>query len=85
MKKNLVLLALLSGSAMAQIVPEEGAELVVWANPGENAEVARYAADKFEQKYDVEIQVREVSVLGSVDQMIQDGGSTVLVTYSSSS
>lgn len=76
MKKNLILLALLSGSAMAQIVPEEGAELVVWANPGENAEVARYAADKFEQKHDVEIEIREVSVLGSVDQMIQDGGST---------
>ncbi|HCM1552943.1 extracellular solute-binding protein [Vibrio parahaemolyticus] len=81
MNKNItssliISMSLLSGTATAQITPEEGAKLLVWANPGENAEVAKYVAQKFEDKYNVSVEVKEVSVLGAVDQMIQDGGST---------
>ncbi|MGR5437027.1 extracellular solute-binding protein [Vibrio owensii] len=81
MKLNFILstvasLSLFSSVATAQILPEEGAELLVWANPGENAEVARYAAKKFEDKYNVGVEVKEVALMGSVDQMIQDAGST---------
>ncbi|TSB46059.1 maltose ABC transporter substrate-binding protein [Alkalicoccobacillus porphyridii] len=44
-----------------EIIPEEGAELVVWGNGDEHGEWAEYVAEKFTEEYGIPVILEEVS------------------------
>ena len=56
-----------------EILPEDGAKLVVWDSKGPEAEFMAMAAKKFEEKYKVPVVYEEVTHTESVGKLGQDG------------
>lgn len=58
---------------MKEIKPEEGASLILWDNGGAEAEWANYVAEEFEKKYNVPVEVQEVSHTDAAGKLETDG------------
>lgn len=56
-----------------EVTPEPRAHLLVWADVGAGAEYVRYAAERFTDQYRVEIEVQEISPLGTHTRLETDG------------
>lgn len=56
-----------------EIKPEEGASLILWDNGGAEAEWANYVAEEFEKKYNVPVEVQEVSHTDAAGKLETDG------------
>lgn len=64
-------------AAVVEVLPEEGAKLVVWESKGPEGEFMAMAAKKFEEKYKVPVQYEEVNMADSLTKLGQDGPSGV--------
>lgn len=60
-------------SEQTELVPEEGASLVVWEGRGKDAEAIRKIAEKFTEKYNIPVKVEEVEGPDQVGKLTQDG------------
>ncbi|MFS0637891.1 maltose ABC transporter substrate-binding protein [Mesobacillus foraminis] len=56
-----------------EIVPEEGAKLVLWDNGDKEGEWAKYVAEKFREQYDVPVKVEVVSHVDAPGKLQTDG------------
>ncbi|MDT3425102.1 arabinogalactan oligomer/maltooligosaccharide transport system substrate-binding protein [Paenibacillus forsythiae] len=63
-----------TGSASAQITPEDGAALTVWESKEERA-FTEQIAKQFTQKYNVPVKIEEVAPSDQVTKLSQDGPS----------
>ncbi len=62
-----------SDNETAEIVPEEGASLIVWESPNEEFDFMEQMAADFEAKYGVHVDVEEVSHDKTGERLAQDG------------
>lgn len=62
---------------VVEIVPEEGAKLVVWESKGPEGEFIAMAAKKFEEKYKIPVAYEEVKATDALTKLGQDGPSGV--------
>ncbi len=58
-----------------EVVPEEGAELMLWSDGDEQLEWAELMAEKFEGEYGVPVQVEEVTQEDAPERLATDGPS----------
>ncbi|WDV47367.1 maltose ABC transporter substrate-binding protein [Clostridiaceae bacterium M8S5] len=56
-----------------ELKPEEGAKLVVWESEGKEGDFIKYAAEKFKEKYGVEVVYEEVKSTKAEEQLAQAG------------
>jgi arabinogalactan oligomer/maltooligosaccharide transport system substrate-binding protein len=56
-----------------EVVPEEGAELVLWDNGGKEGEWAKYVAEKFTKEYGIPVKYEEVGHMDSAGKLKTDG------------
>ncbi|WP_247747429.1 maltose ABC transporter substrate-binding protein [Alkalihalobacillus sp. BA299] len=56
-----------------EVVPEDGAELLLWSDGDEQLEWAQLMAEKFEAEYGVPVQVEEVSQEDAPERLATDG------------
>ncbi|MCH1626145.1 sugar ABC transporter substrate-binding protein [Ferdinandcohnia quinoae] len=55
------------------IEPEEGASLIMWDNADGEMEWAQYVAEEFTKKYDIPVEVQEVSHVDAAGKLETDG------------
>lgn len=56
-----------------ELVPEEGAELLVWESEGPEKEWIEYVAQEFEKKYGVKVKYEAVGAVDAEERLAQDG------------
>ncbi|MBM7570828.1 sugar ABC transporter substrate-binding protein [Aquibacillus albus] len=56
-----------------EVVPEDGAELLLWSDGDEQLEFSEYIAEKFEEEYGVPVQVEEVNQEEAPGRLATDG------------
>lgn len=56
-----------------EIVPEEGAELILWDNGDAEGEWAKFVAEKFTEKYGIPVTVEEVGHIDAPGKLQTDG------------
>lgn len=60
-------------AVVTEIIPEEGAKLVVWDSKGPEGDFMMMAAKKFQEKYNVPVIYEEVGSIDSLTKLGQDG------------
>ncbi|WP_332696074.1 sugar ABC transporter substrate-binding protein [Halalkalibacter lacteus] len=61
------------GAVDFEIVPEEGAELLLWSDGDEQLKWAELMAEKFEEEYGIPVQVEEVNQEDAPERLATDG------------
>ena len=64
-------------ASTVEVLPEEGAKLIVWESEGVEGDFMLMAAKKFEEKYGVPVEYEEVKMADTLSKLTQDGPSGV--------
>lgn len=56
-----------------ELKPEEGAKLLIWESEGPEGEWVEYVAEKFEEKYGIEVTYEAVGAVDAREKLAQDG------------
>lgn len=59
--------------ATDELMPEEGAKLVIWESQGPEGEWVKFVGEKFKEKYGVEVVYEEVPQVDSLKKLTTDG------------
>ncbi|MTI49206.1 MAG: maltose ABC transporter substrate-binding protein [Firmicutes bacterium] len=62
-----------SSNSTDELVPEDGAELLVWESEGPEGEWIEYIAEKFEEEYGVKVTYEAVGAVDAREKLAQDG------------